>query len=235
MKSTIFHFKQFSINQDKTAMKIGTDGVILGAWTNVKNAKNILDIGTGTGIISLASAQRSKANITAIEIEQNAYNQATENFNNSKFKNRITTIHDDFVNWSKKCTQKFDYIVSNPPFFQDSKKSLKINRTLARHTDSLPFSKLIKHTSEILEHGGYFSVIIPEIYRLDFVKLSISFGLHLCRKTLVKSFENTTPIRVLLEFTNTINPLIQNELVIYSQKGKYSEEFKNLTKDFYIE
>ena len=136
-----FQFKQFAIQQDKTSMKVGTDGVLLGAWTNIENAKTILDIGAGTGLISLMIAQRSEKLVYALEIEENAYNQALENFKNSKWHNSLFLTHSSLQNY--KTSLKFDIIVSNPPFFNNSYKIQDSNRNLARHTDSLSFKELL--------------------------------------------------------------------------------------------
>ncbi|MBQ4408197.1 MAG: tRNA (adenine(22)-N(1))-methyltransferase TrmK [Bacteroidales bacterium] len=233
MPTATFSFRQFAIRQDKTAMKAGTDGVLLGAWCDVDGATKILDIGTGTGLIALMCAQRaSDATITAIEIDQDAYHQAVENVNESQFKDRITVVNEDFRNYNN--NQTFSHIVSNPPFFTETTGSPDKKRMLARQAESLPFDALIKGAATILKPGGKFSAIIPWGEKLDFVRLCALNGLHLCRKTAVISREGYNPIRVLLTFSNKILPLQQNQLTIRDRDGNYTMPYKCLTRDFYL-
>ena len=182
-------------------MKISTDGVLLGACCNFENAKNILDIGTGTGLLSLMSAQKSAARISAVEIDKDAFLQAVENVKNSKFSSRIKIIHADFLAFYKTVDEKFDYIVSNPPFFENAFKSGDYKRNFARHTDSLPFEMMIKGVKEIILESGFFSVIIPFDKSLDFVRLCALNKLHLCKKIIVFSKFNVPPFRVILTFS----------------------------------
>lgn len=234
MSTQKFIFQQFTINQSKTAMKAGTDGVLLGACCDFSKAENILDIGTGTGLITLMAAQKSNAKITAIEIDEDAFEQAKENFEVSKFKDRIKILHDDFLIFAEHHNQKFDYIVSNPPFFQNSKKSDNSQRNLARHTDSLPFKKMIFGVNNLLDYNGTFSVIIPYNEILDFTYWCAKCGMHICRKIVIYTKPNTTPLRAILSYSKTIRPLIQNDLIINDQNGKYSQDFRTITKDFYL-
>ncbi|MBO4371481.1 MAG: tRNA (adenine(22)-N(1))-methyltransferase TrmK [Bacteroidales bacterium] len=234
MSAPFFHFRQFSITQDKAAMKISTDGVLLGAVCEFNYHNKILDIGTGTGLISLMAAQKSNAEISAVEIDQDAYIQAKENVEKSKFTSRIKVLHGDFLQLFKDSTEKFDYVVSNPPFFRNSLKNNDKGRSIARHEDALPFEKMIPIVAKILSDGGIFSVIIPESERLYFVRLGIASGLHICEKFVVKSFIDSEPQRVILSFSNVIKPLKQDTIVIYSSQGVYTEQFKSITKDFYL-
>lgn len=235
MPTATFTFRQFAIRQDKTAMKAGTDGVLLGAWCDVDNASTILDIGTGTGLIALMCAQRAAdAIVTAIEIDQDAYHQAVENVNESRFRNQITVINEDFRNYCNGNSKTFSHIVSNPPFFTETTGSPDKKRMLARQAESLPFDALIKGVATILMPSGKFSVIIPWGEKLDFVRLCALNGLHLCRKTAVVSREDREPIRALLTFSNKILPLQQNLLTIRDRDGNYTMPYKYLTGDFYI-
>lgn len=235
MPTATFTFRQFAIRQDKTAMKAGTDGVLLGAWCDLECATKILDIGTGTGLIALMCAQRaSDATITAIEIDQDAYHQAVENVNESRFKDRITVVNEDFRNYCNCQHQTFSHIISNPPFFTETTGSPDKKRMLARQAESLPFDALIKGVATILMPSGKFSVIIPWGEKLDFVRLCALNGLHLCRKTAVISREGREPIRALLTFSNKILPLQQNFLTIRDRDGNYTMPYKCLTGDFYL-
>lgn len=231
----MFTFKQFVIRQDQTAMKAGTDGVLLGAWCDVKNATSILDIGTGTGLIALMCAQRAqKAMVTAVEIDKDAYNQAVENVNNSKYKDRVVVVNADFRDYCNGNVLKFGHIVSNPPFFTETTCSPDRKRQLARQAESLPFDILIKGVVALLENDGFFSLIIPWGATLDFVRLCALQHLHLCRKTAVISREDNAPIRALLTFSKKIRPLLQDSLTIRDRDGNFTTPYKHLTADFYL-
>ncbi|MCQ2253334.1 MAG: methyltransferase [Bacteroidales bacterium] len=238
--SSSFTFKQFVIHQENTAMKAGTDGVLLGAWCDFANAQRILDIGTGTGLIALMAAQKSDENarIHALEIDSDAYRQACGNVAESRFKGKIEVFHGDFAEFSLSSTPqktKYDYIVSNPPFFENSQKSTDSKRTLARHTDSLPFSKLIDGVAEIISDGGFFSVIIPNISCLEFVRLCALSHLHLCHKTLIFTKQGADqPRRVMLTFSKQLLPLIQDSIAINAIDGGLTKQYKDLTCDFYL-
>lgn len=234
MSNPYFRFKQFTIYQDRTAMKISTDGIVLGACCEFGKAKKVLDVGTGTGLLSLMAAQKSQADITAVEINQDAYNQAIENVEKSKFASRIKVVNGDFIKLFSDSAEHFDYIVSNPPFFRNSLKSSSQGRSIARHEDSLPFEKFVPTVARLLTSGGTFSVILPESERLYFNRLCIANGMHICGKTIVKSFENYDPLRVILHFSKSFLPMKQEVLVIYSSQNIYTQQFKNLVKDFYI-
>ncbi|MEN8137143.1 MAG: methyltransferase [Bacteroidota bacterium] len=227
-----FRFKQFEIHQDKTSMKVGTDGVLLGAWTNVSNSVNALDIGSGTGLISLMLAQRSKAYITAIEIEENAYIQTGENFNNSKWNNRLKIEHSSLQNFSPK--NKFDLIVSNPPFFNNSHKTPNENRNLARHTDSLNYSELLTFTSVNLDSNGKASFIIPNDSEKEFLQLAEQKKLYPNRITRVKGNGNSPVKRSLIELNFQKNICMENLLTIEISRHIYTQDYIDLTKDFYL-
>jgi len=234
MSNPYFRFKQFTIYQDRTAMKISTDGIVLGACCEFGKAKKVLDVGTGTGLLSLMAAQKSLADITAVEINQDAYNQAIENVEKSKFASRVKVVNGDFIKLFSDSAEHFDYIVSNPPFFRNSLKSSSQGRSIARHEDSLPFEKFVPTVARLLTSGGTFSVILPESERLYFNRLCIANGMHICGKTIVKSFENSDPLRVILHFSKSFLPMKQEVLVIYSSQNVYTQQFNNLVKDFYI-
>ena len=162
MRNQFFKFKQFSVNQDNCAMKVGTDGVLLGAWCDVESAKMVLDIGTGTGLIALMIAQRTDcALIDAVEIDKSAYVQASGNFKDSRWCGRIGVFNLDFKQYVDECNTKYDLIVSNPPYFENSLKSSNLERTMARHTDSLSFDELLHGASMLLSESGIISLIVP--------------------------------------------------------------------------
>lgn len=234
MANISFNFKQFSVFHDKCAMKVGTDGVLIGAWTNVNNANRILDIGTGTGLISLMLAQRNdKALITAIDIDENAVLQAKENIEKSSWNNRINVISCDINRFES--SLEFDLIVSNPPYFCDSLKCPDKSRSTARHTDTLNFVDLIRNVSRLLSNNGLFSLIIPFDNAVDVIYNAKQFGLYLTRNTEVMPTPISSPKRSLLEFSkNNIEGIKNEKLVIELSRHNYSQEYINLTKDYYI-
>ena len=236
MKKTGFQFKQFSVYQDRCAMKVGTDGVLLGAWVNVDNAKNTLDIGTGTGLIALMMAQRSVSTlITAIEIDSEAACQATENVLNSPWKDRIEVVNADLLDFN--CSKRYDVIVSNPPYFSQSLPSPNKQRTLARHNDHLTYSALIQKVATLLSENGRFSVIISYDHKDEFIQLASQSRLYLQRIVAVKTTPTSVFRRVLLEFSfveSIVEQLKVEELLIERERHQYSTEYINLTKDFYL-
>ncbi|MDD4719584.1 MAG: methyltransferase [Bacteroides sp.] len=236
MKKSGFQFKQFSVYQDRCAMKVGTDGVLLGAWVDVANAKNTLDIGTGTGLIALMMAQRSVSSlITAIEIDSEAACQATENVLNSPWKDRIEVVNADLLDFN--CSKRYDVIVSNPPYFSQSLPSPNKQRTLARHNDHLTYSALIQKVATLLSENGRFSVIIPYDHKDEFIQLASQSRLYLQRIVAVKTTPTSVFRRVLLEFSfveSIVEQLKVEELLIERERHQYSIEYINLTKDFYL-
>ena len=236
---SVFQFKQFSVNQDQTAMKIGTDGVLLGAWTPIiNNPYNILDIGAGTGIISLMLAQRSfSEQIDAIEIEENAYEECVDNFENSPWADRLYCYHaglDEFVAEIEEIEEKYDIIVSNPPFYSEDYKTDNASRDLARFTDALPFDELIEAAYLLLSENGIFAVIIPFKEEEKFIALAKDFELHPFKITRVKGTPTTEIKRSLLAFTRIEQTPIIDELVIETARHQYTPEYIELTKDFYL-
>tara|TARA_B110000467_G_C18248153_1_gene438723 strand:- start:195 stop:896 length:702 start_codon:yes stop_codon:yes gene_type:complete len=228
-----FKFKQFEIAQDKCAMKVGTDGVILGAWTVCNKATNILDIGCGTGLISLMLAQRNDAAvITGIEIEENAFLQSLDNFNNSKWSKRLSIIHTSLQDFSSET--KFDLIVSNPPFFTDSTQANNQYRKLARSTNSLNFKELISKSKILLSENGIFSVIIPFPRKEEFISVALENNLYLRRICNVKGTANSLVKRVLMQFNNSQNTILEENLIIEKERHQYTKEYISLCKDFYL-
>lgn len=235
MPNQEFAFKQFIIHQEKCAMKVGTDAVLLGAWVQPKNPKTILDIGTGTGVIALMIAQKTEGEIDAIEIDENAFEQAKENVLASKWNNRVHVHHISLQNFSKNSTNKYDLIVSNPPYFVDSFKSNAEARNSARHADQLPFSELIKCVSNLLENDGVFCVIMPVTEGYKLRDLAAYNHLYLTRLTLVKTKKEKTEKRFLMQFEKQNKKLIETELVIEkNDRHAYTAEYIELTKDYYL-
>jgi len=231
-----FQFKEFSVNQDRCAMKIGTDGVLLGAWTSIKhNPFSILDIGAGTGILSLMLAQRSHAEtIEAIEIDDAAFEQSAENFEESPWGDRLFCYHAGFNEFVEEIDDKYDLIVSNPPFYSENYKTDNPQRDLARFTDALPFEHLLHGTAKLLDDNGKASFIIPFSEEENFVLQAKKTGLYPNRITRVKGTNTKEIKRSLLEFSFTKSNIEYSELTIEISRHQYTKEYVELTKDFYL-
>jgi tRNA1Val (adenine37-N6)-methyltransferase len=233
----MFQFKQFSVEQDRTAMKIGTDGVLLGAWTPIDNNPfSILDVGTGTGIIALMLAQRSAAEqIDALEIDEDAYEQATDNFENSLWNDRLFCFHAGLDEFVEEPEDEYDIIVSNPPFYSEDFKSNNEQRDLARFQDAMPFEQLIEAAALLLSEKGVFSVIIPFKEESTFLALAHKQELYPLKITRVKGTPTSETKRSLLAFSRNCNadsPV--EELIIETERHCYTPEYITLTKDFYL-
>lgn len=233
----MFQFKQFSVEQDRCAMKIGTDGVLLGAWAPIDhNPFSVLDIGAGTGIISLMIAQRSNAEqIDALEIDENAYEQAVENFENSPWGDRLFCFHAGLDEFMDEPEDEYDLIISNPPFYTEDYQSGNEQRDLARFADALPFEDLIEATDLLLSDNGILAVIIPHKEEEKFIALAKDFDLFPIKITRVKGTPTTEIKRSLLAFSrNLIENFPVDELIIETSRHIYTPEYIELTKDFYL-
>ena len=232
MSNDIFRFKQFCIHHDQCAMKVGTDGVLLGAWGSV-DGKHILDIGTGTGIIALMAAQRNpEAKVLGIEIDESAVAQAKENIAESPFSSRVECILQDVLTFNP--NMLFDAILCNPPFFTEDTLPDDKGRALARNSKSLPFSQLIKKVASILTEDGRFSVIIPYNLIQEFVGTCLIEHLYLERRCIVRTKANKPPRRALLTFSQKASCNKEQELCLTNDDGTRSEAYKALTNDFYL-
>ena len=228
-----FEFKQFRIEQHRAAMKVGTDGVLLGAWTPVGEAQRILDVGTGTGLIALMLAQRSISNIDAVEIDTPASEEARFNFEQSKWSNRLKVINTDFFPFSGSSAGSYDLIVSNPPYFVNSLKSLNKALAVARHNQMLTFQNLISGARKLLGIRGRFCVIIPFESFNEFRELARLEGFFPGLQTTVFPQVGKAPKRILLEFTREPGFPIANTLAILDEKGLYTQTYKQLTAEYY--
>ncbi|MCK7589138.1 methyltransferase [Subsaxibacter sp. CAU 1640] len=231
-----FQFKEFEVHQDRCAMKIGTDSVLLGAWTSIdKNPQSILDIGAGTGVLALMLAQRSGAElIDAIEIDDEAYEQCVENFEQSPWSDRLFCYHASLQEFVAEIEEKYDLIISNPPFYSDSYKSDNQQRDLARFVDALPFRHLIESVSKLLSHQGTFSVVIPFSEEKNFIALASKEHLFPSKILRVKGAPTSEIKRSLLQFSFEEMAIDPNELIIETERHKYTDAYIRLTKDFYV-
>lgn len=225
-----FRFQKFTINQSQDVFRVGTDGVLLGALCGVFGAEGVLEVGTGTGLISLMLAQRNpRANIEAIDINQEAASLALENFSNSPFVERLTVNHQDFKAYSSKKT--FDLIVCNPPFFEENDSGKDV---LARQQRELNFEILIEKSSEFLKKEGILSVIIPCESVAVFTDFARKVKLHLVRNVNIFGIEGGVLKRNILEFSFVKNPLEIVDFVIEKSPRQYSDQYLELTKEFHI-
>lgn len=233
MSNDFFKFKQFTIFHDRCGMKVGTDGVLLGAWVNVENVQRILDVGTGSGLISLQIAQRNKnTKLVAIEIDKETANQALENVEASPWRNRIQIICKNFRYYDD--IEKFDAIVSNPPYFIDALRSLDVKRRLARHVEELNYNLLFQHSKSLLNPRGAISIIIPSELEKLVLNTAWEYDFYLSRRTNVYTSPLKPCRRILFEFKNQQTKCEVNELYIKDGEGKYSDEYVALTHDFYL-
>ena len=234
---SIFQFKQFAVSQDQCAMKIGTDGVLLGAWAPIDSRPNsILDIGTGTGIIALMLAQRSDAQqIDALEIDENAYEQAVDNFESSPWGDRLFCFHAGLDEFVEEPEDEYDLIVSNPPFYVEDFRSDNAQRDLARFQEAMPFEDLVESAALLLSENGIFAVIIPFKEEENFLELAKEYKLFPIKITRVKGTHKTQIVRSLLAFRRyELSVLSADELVIEVNRHEYTDDYIALTKDFYL-
>lgn len=231
-----FNFKQFQIKQDKTAMKVGTDGVLLGAWTPITNHPiSVLDIGAGTGLIALMLAQRTPADqIDALEIDENAFEQAVDNFESSPWSDRLFCYHAGLDEFLDEPEDEYDIIVSNPPFYTEDYVSGTESRDQARFESSMPFNELIEAADLLLSENGIFSVIIPYKEERNFIALALDFELYPFKITRVKGTPTSEIKRSLIAFSRQSKDVTIDELVTEITRHNYSPKYIALTKDFYL-
>ena len=232
-----FRFKQFSVNQDKCAMKIGTDGVLLGAWVPVDaTVRSILDVGTGTGVIALMLAQRSYAEIVdAIEIDADAYEQAVDNFETSLWGDRLFCYHASFQEFVSEIDDQYDLLISNPPFYTENFKTSNEKRDLARFEDALPFEHLLIGGMKLLSEHGKLAMIIPYKEEQELLALAEQIGLYPERITRVKGNPEKEIKRSLLLLSKIKSTeMVSDTLVIETGRHQYTQEYIELTRGFYL-
>jgi len=235
-RNNYFQFKQFRIIQERSAMKVGMDGVLLGAWTDPSGATRILDIGAGTGLIALMMAQKNNlAQIDAIEVDQDAFNEAVQNIQLSNWVERIHPKLCSFQIFAERTDRKYDLIVSNPPFFTNGVKAPVENRAQARHSDSLPLDVLISGAANRLAEKGRITLVLPIENLPEIGALADSNKLFISRLCRVKPNPIKADFRILIELTNEECTIQEENLMIEFEKHHdYTPEYKALTKDFYL-
>lgn len=231
-----FRFKQFSVAQDQCAMKIGTDAVLLGAWTSLDSQPNsILDIGAGTGVLALMMAQRSTAElIDALEIDAAAYEQCVGNFETSEWGDRLFCYHASLDEFTEEIEEQYDLIISNPPFYTTTFKTENTVRNQARFEDAMPFNTLLKSVSKLLSPTGHFNVVLPFSEEDSFIGLAAKNGLYPSQILQIRGQKSSPIKRSLICFTFTKQSFETQELVIEIARHQYTKDYKTLTKDFYL-
>lgn len=232
-----FTFKKFSIEDTRSAMKVGTDGVLLGAWAYIPGSGRILDIGCGSGIVALMCAQRSSRDviIDAVEIDPEAAKDSRANFDNSLWHDRINLICNDFTVYASECKVKYNAIISNPPYFKDSLKPLNAARHMARHTTTLEYDTLFVWSRKLLYETGKISLVTPWENYCDVAKAATENTLFLSRRTdIYTTNKESTPKRVLTEWSRTPTGYTWDKIIINTAPETYSTEYRNMVKDFYL-
>lgn len=236
LPSNGFTFKQFFIAHDRCAMKVGTDGILLGAWAPVVGIKRVLDIGCGSGLLALMLAQRSHpvSHIDGVELDADAAQQAQENVAASPWADNIQIHHGDIVDWSRQQSQRYDLIVSNPPYFEPGVACGTDAREMARYTTTLNYDSLLGCATQLITEEGFFCVVLPQIQGEELLTLAREQGWHLRLRTDVCEVDSRPSHRVLLALSPTAGEFFHDRLVIRGPDQQYSPEFCGLTGDFYF-
>jgi tRNA1Val (adenine37-N6)-methyltransferase len=229
-----FQFKQFSIEDDQSTMKVGTDAVLLGSWVHLENEKSILDIGSGSGIISLMLAQRTSAQIQAIDIDENSVNQANHNFQKSPWASQIKAKHCSLSDFTKSESEKFDLIVSNPPFFINSLKSPRKNKNRSKHTDELTYEELAYGIANLLGPRGKACLILPYTESKLFIDLALIENIYLNKQLKIRPKATKDINRVLMEFSFNKSKFEEKEIHLREENNEFSEAYKTLSKNYYL-
>jgi tRNA1Val (adenine37-N6)-methyltransferase len=234
MANNYFIFKQFTINQDKCSFKVGTDGVLLGACADVSEVKKILDVGTGTGLIALMVAQRSEADIVAIEPDKDSFSQACSNVAVSKWNKRIKVENTSLQDYNPGLL-KFGLIISNPPFFSDSLKNPDAGKAAARHNDTLSNKDLLEGAVRLMAEGGRLQLIMPYVEGNILIAEAQEYGLYCNNILKIKPLPTSEIRRFILTFSNQRQKATEKFLTIeHGKRHEFTEEYRNLTKDYYL-
>jgi tRNA1Val (adenine37-N6)-methyltransferase len=234
MANNYFSFKEFTIFQDKAAFKVGTDGVLLGAAADITNRKRILDIGSGTGLITIMLAQRCNAEIVAIEPDPESFSQTYDNVTGCKWSSRINVVNTSLQNYVPG-TDKFDLIVTNPPYFSNSLKNPDQRKSSARHTDSLNSNELLKGAARLLEDKGRFQLILPYLEGNIFIAEAQEYGMYCNNILKIRPLPTSEIGRLILTFSREQLKATEKFLTIeHGRRHEFTEEYINLTKDFYL-
>jgi tRNA1Val (adenine37-N6)-methyltransferase len=234
MANDYFRFRQFTIQQGRSAFKVGTDGVLLGACADLADPRAILDIGTGTGLVAIMMAQRSNAMITAIEPDRASFKQALENIRSCRWADRIVVINTDLQGFCKDCSDKFDLVISNPPYFRRSLKNPDPVKSMTRHEDSLTSTDILSNTDIILNPAGSLQIILPYVEGGIFIDEAREYNLCCTMMIKVKPTPAREVRRLILKFERMNLPVYERLITIETGKRHdYTKEYKDITRDFY--
>lgn len=240
MANPYFQCKQFIVHQEHTAMKVCTDACLFGAWAaadlHIQTARHILDIGAGTGLLSLMLAQQTSARITAIEIEEGAYQQTKSNFELSPWKDRMVVVHNSIQDYaSSQQEAAFDCIITNPPFYEGDLQSPNTSKNLASHSIALPWDALAKAAGQLLKTNGAWFVLVPTLRAYTMQKLANNYGMQLAKEILMYNDEKHLPIRAMLKFVKQTTVAVErSKIIIKNADQSYSTAFTTLLKDYYL-
>ncbi len=230
-----FHFRQFSLQHHKSTMKVGTDAILLGVWAGVENKKRILDVGTGSGVIALLTACRSKADIDAIDIDIDSCTEALGNFQNSPFGERMNVVHNSFDKFSEIITSRYDLIISNPPFFTSGIVSPKEQREHARHNKLLDHKQICKGSDRLLDNNGILAIVLPTAIAVDFITTAENHGLYLNRRLDIIPKHGLKANRTNMEFSRKVpvKPK-KSEITLRNTNSEYTNEYKEIMNDYLV-
>ena len=233
-KDQYFHFKGFSVRHDRSSMKVGTDAVLLGLLASCPEYGKMLEVGSGCGVISLIMAERSQGEFIAIDPDEQSLLDTKENFTSSKWHDRLECKQETIQQLAQTSTQQYNFIFSNPPYFNKCLKGPNETRNRARHTDTLPFDQFASSTSKLLAPGGIVSVILPSDQKASFVCEMNKVGLGLSRSIDIIPVEGRTPIRVIMEFSYDTPQIEYQQLTLRNRNGEITEEYKSLGNNWYL-
>lgn len=235
MDSRPFFFKKFGLFHHRSTMKIGTDAILLGRWTEVSENDNVLDIGTGCGLIPLMLAQKGIKSADAVELDNDSYEEAAQNFNNSAWNSQLSAIHDDIKHYAEICKKKYDLVVSNPPFYFGDNIPEKAKKGLARHTNTLSYNDLLSSVKKLMKPDGRFSLVLPAIESKTFLKDAENQGFFLKKELLIVPIEGKEPNRINMQLVvNQVDKVESKTFVLRNTDHSFTKEYKDFLKDYYL-
>lgn len=230
-----FFFKKFGLFHHRSTMKIGTDAILLARWIEVSENDNVLDIGTGCGLIPLMLAQKGIKSADAVEIDKDSYEEAAQNFSNSAWKSQLIAINEDVKEYAAHCEKKYDLVVSNPPFFFGDNIPEKAKKGLARHTNTLSYSDLLSAAKKIMKPSGRFALVLPARESKTFLKEAENQGFYLEKELLIVPIEGKEPNRINMQLVvNQVNNVDSETFVLRYPDHSFTKEYKDFLKDYYL-
>jgi tRNA1Val (adenine37-N6)-methyltransferase len=230
-----FHFKQFSLSHHRSTMKVGTDAVLLGIWTKLDGVKEVLDVGTGCGILSLLlTARKASVRVDAVELDEASAREASENFRLSPFAGRLQVFHADINHFVPDAGKKYDLVISNPPFFVNDQRPEKKNRQMARHSDTLSYEQLAKAGERLLKQQGRFAVVLPYRESRLFLKAAVGVGFQLHKQMLIfpKPCKEPNRVNLLLGFSVAVPQT--EKFIIRQENGIFTQQYLDMVKNYYL-